>query len=106
MLVGDNQIARLKADNVKTESNNQQSTDSHSESGRHNIDVASPNSNEDTSVTEGEQSSGATRTSSRSNKQPERFGEAISTKLHRKEGRMRYIAKIGIYRLEVKLKFR
>ena len=71
MLVSDNQIALLEPDDNK-------STDSQSENSRDKIDVASPNSNEETSLTEGEQLSGATRTSSRK-KQPERFGEAIPT---------------------------
>ena len=88
MLVSDNQIARLETDDFLTESTDQQSTDSQSESenSRDNIDVASPNSNEENSVTEGEQSSGATRTSIRNKKQPERFGEAILKNLLKKEG--------------------
>ena len=88
MLVSDNQIARLETDDFLTESTDQQSTDSQSESenSRDNIDVASPNSNEENSVTEGEQSSGATRTSTRNKKQPERFGEAILKNLLEKEG--------------------
>ena len=57
--VSDNQIARLEPDDIKTES-----TDSQSESSRDDIDVASPNSTEETSVVEGEQPSVATRTSS------------------------------------------
>ena len=76
MLVSDNQIARLEPDDIKTES-----TDSQYESRRDDIDVASPNSTEETSVVEGEQPSVATRTSSRNEKQPERFGEAIPTNL-------------------------
>ena len=83
VLVSDNQIARLKPDDIKTES-----TDSQSESSRDDIDVASPNSTEETSVVEGEQPSVATRTSSRNKKQPERFGEAIPTNLLKKGGRM------------------
>ena len=81
VLVSDNQIARLEPDDIKTES-----TDSQSESSREDIDVASPNSTEETSVVEGEQPSVATRTSSRNKKQPERFGEAIPTNLLKKEG--------------------
>ena len=83
MPVSDNQIARLEPDEIKTES-----TDSQSESSRHDIDVASPNSNEETSVVEGEQSSVARRTSSRNKKQTERFGEAIPTNLPKKGGKM------------------
>ena len=63
MLVSDNQIARLEPDDIKTES-----TDSQSESSRDDIDVASLNSTEETSVVEGEQPSVATRTSSRNKK--------------------------------------
>ena len=76
VLVSDNQNARLEPDNIKTES-----TDSQSESSKDDIDLASPNSTEETSVVEGEQPSVATRTSSRNKKQPERFGEAIPTML-------------------------
>ena len=60
VLVSNNQIARLEPDDIKTES-----TDSQSESSRDNIDVASSNSIEETSVVEREQPSVATRTSSR-----------------------------------------
>ena len=60
VLVSHNQIARLEPDDIKTES-----TDSQSESSRDDIDVASPNPTEETSVVEGKQSSLATRTSSR-----------------------------------------
>ena len=67
-----------------TGSTDQQSTDSQSESSRDNIDMASPNSTEETSVTEREQPSGATRTSSRNKKQPKRLGEALLTNLLRK----------------------
>ena len=63
VLVSDNQIARLDPEEIETES-----TDSQSESGRDNIDVASPNSTEETSVVEGEQPSVATRASSRNKK--------------------------------------
>ena len=76
VLVSDNQIQRLEPDDIKSES-----TDSQSESSGDDIDVASPNSTEETSVIEGEQPSVATRTSSRNKKQPEIFGEAISTKM-------------------------
>ena len=55
--VSDNQLA----DDIKTESTDHQSTDSQFESSRDNIDVASPISNGKTSVTEGEQFSGAMR---------------------------------------------
>ena len=82
MLVSDKQIARLEPDDTKTES-----TDSQSESSRDDINVASSNSTEETSVVEGTQTSVATRTSSRK-KQPERFGEAIPTNLTKKGGRM------------------
>ena len=81
VLVSDNQIARLEPDDIKTES-----TDSLCESSRDDIDVASPNCTEETSVVEVEQPSVASRTSSRNKKQPERFGEAILTKLLKKEG--------------------
>ena len=84
MLVSDNQIARLEPNDIKTES-----TDSKSESSRDDIDVASPNSTEETSVVEGEQLSVAPRTSSRNvKKKPERFGETILTNLLKKGGRM------------------
>ena len=83
VLVSDIQIARLEPDDIKTES-----TDSQSESSRDDIDMASPNSTEKISVVEGEQTSVATRTSSRNKKQPERFGEAIPTNLLKKGGRM------------------
>ena len=63
VLVSDNQVARLEPDDIKTES-----TDSQSESSRDDIDVASSNSIEETSVVEGEQPSVATRTSSRNEK--------------------------------------
>ena len=59
----DNQIARLEHHDIKTES-----TDPQSESSRDDIDVASPNSTEETSVVKGEQPSLATRTSSRNKK--------------------------------------
>ena len=88
VLVSDNQIARLEPNDIKTES-----TDSQSESSRNNIDVASPNSTEETSVVEGEQPSMATRTSSRNKKQPGKFGEAIPTNLLKKGGRMWYTEK-------------
>ena len=83
MLVSDNQIARLEPDDIKTES-----IDSQSERSRDDIDVASPNSTEETSVVEGEQPSVATRISNRNKKQPERFGEAIPTNLLKKGGRI------------------
>ena len=81
VLVSDNQIARLEPDDIKTES-----TDSQSESSRNDIEVASTDSTAKTSVVEGEQTSVATRTSSRNKKQPERFGEAIPKNLLKKEG--------------------
>ena len=81
VLVGDNQIARLEPDGIMTES-----TDSQSESSRDDIEVASPNSTEETSVVEGEQPSAATRTSKRNTKQPESFVEAVPTNLLKKEG--------------------
>ena len=76
-------LPRLELDDIKTES-----TDSQSESSRDEIDVASPNSAEETSAVEGEQPSVATRTSSRNKKQPERFGEAVPTNLLKKGERM------------------
>ena len=88
VLVSDNQIARLEPDDIKTES-----TDSRSESSRDDIDVASPNSYDETSVIEGEQPSAATRTSSRNKKQPEKFGGTIRANLLKKGGRMWYIEK-------------
>ena len=60
VFVSDNQIARLEPDDIKTES-----SDPQSESSRDDIEAASPNSTEETSVVEGEQPSVATRTSSR-----------------------------------------
>ena len=85
MLVSDNQIARLDPDDIKTES-----TDWQSESSRNDIDVASPNSTEETLVVEGEQPSVATKTSSR-NKKTGKIWEAFPTNLLKKEGRMWYI---------------
>ena len=61
--VSDNKIARLEPDEIKTES-----IDSQSESSRDDIDVASPNSTEETSVIEVKQPSVAPRTSSRNKK--------------------------------------
>ena len=81
VLVSDNQIARLEPDDIKTES-----TDSQSASSRDEIDVASPNCTEETSVVEGEQTLLATRTSSRNKKQQRRFGEAIAKNLLKNEG--------------------
>ena len=81
MLVSDNQIARLEPDDIKTET-----TDSQSESSKYDIDVASPNSTELTSVVEEQQTSVATRTSCRYKKQPERFGGANPTNLLKNEG--------------------
>ena len=81
MLVSDKQTERLEPDDIKTES-----TDSQSGSSKDDTDVASPNSPEETSVVEGEQPSVATRTSSRNEKEPERFGEAVPTNLLKKEG--------------------
>ena len=81
-LVSDNQNERRETDNIKTEYIDQQSADSQSEKSRNKIDVASPNAKKETSVNEGEQPSGATRTSSRK----KRLGEAIPTILHKKEG--------------------
>ena len=49
------------------------------------MDVTSLNSNEETSLTEGEPSSGATSTSTKNKKQPEKIGKAISTNLLKKE---------------------
>ena len=57
---GDNQFSKLETDDIETESTDQQSTDSQSENSVDKKDVASPKSNEETSVTEGEQSSGST----------------------------------------------
>ena len=65
MIVSDNQIGRQETDDIQIESTDQQTAYSQSENSRDNIDVESPNSNEETSVTEKEQSSGATRTSTR-----------------------------------------
>ena len=94
VLVSDNRIDWLEPDNIKTESTCHQSTDSQSESSRDNIEVSSPNSTEETSVTEREQPSGATRTSSRKNKQPESFGAAIPTNLLKIGEKIWYITKI------------
>ena len=52
VLFSDSQIALLEPDDIKTESTDQQSTDSQFENSRDNIDVASSNSNDETSVTE------------------------------------------------------
>ena len=85
MLVSDNQIARLKPDDIKTETTDQQSTDSQSENSRDFIDVASPNSNEEISVTEGEKSSWATRPSTR-NKKSQKDLEKLSLQTCLKKG--------------------
>ena len=63
VLVSDNQIARLEPDDIKTES-----SDSQSESSRDDIEMASPNSTDETSVVERGQPSVATRISSRNKK--------------------------------------
>ena len=76
VLFSDNQIARLEPDDIKTES-----TDSQSESSRDDIDVASPNSTEETSVVEGEQPSVGTRTSSRNKKTARKIWRSYSYKL-------------------------
>ena len=52
--------------------------------------MAATNSNEETSVTEGEYFSGATKTSSRNKKQPKRFGDDIPTTLLKKGEDMIY----------------
>ena len=65
MRVNDKQIAVLEPDDIRTESGDQQSIDSQSESSRDNIDLATPNLNEESSVTEGKPPSGASITSSR-----------------------------------------
>ena len=65
VLVSGNQNSRLEPGDIKTDSTDQESTDSQSENSRVNIDVVSNDSNDDTSVTEGEQSSGNKRTSTR-----------------------------------------
>ena len=90
LLVSDNQIARLEPDEIETES-----TDSQSVSSRDDIDVASPNSTEETSVVEGEQPSVAMRFSSRNKKQPERFGKLfLQTCLKRREDVYREVANL------------
>ena len=48
VLVSDNQIARLEADDIRTESTAPQSVDSQSENSREIIDMASPNFKEET----------------------------------------------------------
>ena len=83
VLVSYNQVSGLQPDDIKTEPTNSQS-----ESSGDDIDVASPNCTEETSVVEGEQPSVATRTSRRNKKQPESFGEAIPTNLLKKGGRL------------------
>ena len=80
VLVSDNQTVWLEPDDSHTES-----TDSQSKRSGDDIEVASSNSTEETSIVEGEQPSVATRTSSRNKKQPERFGEAVLTNLLKKE---------------------
>ena len=77
VLVSDNKFARLEPDNIKTKSTDEQSTDSKSKSSKDKIDVASANSTEKTSVTEGEQPSESTRTSSR-NKNDKKDLEKLS----------------------------
>ena len=81
-LVSVNQVARPEPDDIKTDSADQQSTDSQSESSRDKIDVASPNSNEETSVTEGEHFSGAKRTT---NNQKDLIKLCLQTCLKRRE---------------------
>ena len=76
VLVSENQIARLETDDMKTES-----TDSQSESSRDDIDVASPNSTEETSAVERENLQWPREIQAEIKKQPERFGEAIPTDL-------------------------
>ena len=70
---------------IKTETTNQQSTDSQAVIISENTDVALPNCSKETSVTEEEHPSGATRTSLRQKKQPQIINEAIPSNLFNKE---------------------
>ena len=83
LLVSDNQIALLKPDDIKTELTDQQSTESQSWISRDYINVASSNSNQGNSLSEGEQQLRASTSNKSKKKQPEIFGEAIATKKRR-----------------------
>ena len=90
ILVGDNQIARLDEDNVKTEPAVEE-TISQSELQPQNTDVGPSHQDEAsaaTSTAEHQQpeTSEPSRTSTRNRKQPDRFGEPIPTNLLKKEG--------------------
>ena len=71
----------------KTDYTDQQSTDTQSESSRDKIDVASPNSIEETSVNDGKQPSGAAKTLSRNkNNQKELANLSIQTSSKKEVG--------------------
>ena len=77
LLVSDNQIALLKPDDFKTELTDQQSTESQSWISRDNINVASSNSNQGNSLSEGEQPLRAS-TSNKSKKNSPKYLEKLS----------------------------
>ena len=90
--VSDKQIALLEPDDIKTDSTDQQSTDSKSENRKDNIKVASANSNEEKMK---ENNLQATRNSTRTkNSQKIWEEESIPTNLLEKGGMMGYIVKI------------
>ena len=92
ILVSDNQIARLDQDNVKTEPAVEE-TISQSEQLLQNTDVA-PSLQDEASATTSSaehqqpETSEPSQTSTRNRKQPDRFGEPISTNLLKKGGRI------------------
>ena len=92
ILVGDNQIARLVEDNVKTEPAVEE-TISQSEQQLQNTDVGPSLQDEASAVTSSAEhqqpgTSEPSRTSTRNRKQPDRLGEPIATTLLKKGGRM------------------
>ena len=92
ILVGDNKIARLDEDNVKTEPAVEE-TISQSEQQLQNTDVGHSLQDEASaaiSSAEHQQpkTSEPSRTSTRNRKQPDRFGETVPTNLLKKGGRM------------------
>ena len=92
ILVSDNQIARLDEDNVKTEPAVEE-TISQSELQPQNTDVGPSHQDEASAATSSAEhqqpeTSEPSRTSTRNRKQPDRFGEPITTNLLKKGGRM------------------
>ena len=92
ILVSDNQIARLDEDNVKTETAVEE-TISQSEQQLQNTDVGLSLQDEASAATSSAEhqqpeTSEPTRTSTRNRKQPDRFGEPMTTNLLKKGRRM------------------